>query len=299
MIEEHRASVDDDQLLLLSLQISFRNLDSESPRIEPELVHTEHHQKLADVVFGSTDDEAIADLLQGWTSTSDSHEPPPWLDVCARHLVDLRSPSQRLRRLVIRSVGLIGYSGFERVGVDGFVRLLDDLRVSVEDMDETTDWTRLLLDVIKSREGVRRLSPPSWELLAEAAISESPWAPGRTYTPDTTASLEEAEEWEKLRCWIGVVWMLWPPDPGEATEELENVPEEELEGLRAKGLERAVEVEKELVRAMALLSHNQPGAIQNIERRVERWSKERGQDVPESFQRICKQVHEAVQQDEP
>ena len=299
MIEEYRSSVDNDQLLLLSLEIGFRNLDPGSPRIEPELVHTEHHQKLAGVVFGSTDDEAIADLLHAWTSTSDSHEPPPWLETCAGYLIGLRSPSQRLRRLIIRSVGLIGYGGFERVGVDGFFQLLDDLRVSVEDMDATTDWTRLLLDLIKSREGARRLSPPYWKLLAEVAILESPWAQGLTYTPDTTTSLEEAGQWEKLGCWIVAAWMLWPPDAGEAMEKLESATEEELERARVNGLERAMDMEKALARAMTLLSYNQPGAIRDVEQWVERWSKERGQDIPELFQRICKQAPEAVQQDEP
>ena len=146
VIEECRNSSADDQLLLLTLEIGFRNIDPGSPRIDVKLVHTEHHQNLADIVFESADDEAIADLLHAWTSTSDSHEPPPWLKTCARHLVDLRSSSPRhlidlwsysprLRRLVIRSVGLIGYGEFEQVGVEGFVQLLDDLRVGVEDMD--------------------------------------------------------------------------------------------------------------------------------------------------------------------
>ena len=238
-----------------------------------ELVHTEHHQNLADVVFESADDEAIADLLHAWTSTSDSHEPPTWFKTCARHLIELRSPSPRLRRLIIRSVGLIGFSGSEQVGAEGFARLLDDLRVSVEDMDATTDWTLLLLDVVRSPEGTRHLSHPYWELLAEVAALETPPAHNRTYTPETTTFLEESKEWEKLESCIGAAWILWPRGAGEAEGDLE--------------------------RAMTLLSHGQPGAIQNIERRVGLWSRESGQGIPESFQRICKQVHEAVQQDGP
>ena len=257
MCENHWNPMDGDQLL--SLEIGFRNLDPGSPRMAVGLVHTEHHQRLADVVFESADDEAIADLLHAWTSTSDSHEPPTWFKTCARHLIELRSPSPRLRRLIIRSVGLIGFKVFRQVGVEGFVQLLDDLRVSVGDMDATTDWTLLLLDVVKSREGARHLSHPYWELLVEVAILESPWARSRSYSPRTTACLEGAQEWDKLERWIGVVWMLWPPGANGATED-------------------------ELERVMALLSHNRPDSTQNLEQWMERWSKERDVDIPESFQ---------------
>ena len=268
--ENYRGTPEEDQLLLLSLEIGFRNLDPRSPFMRVKLTHTEHHRKLADVVFRSADDEAIADLLQAWTSASGSHEPLTWLKTCARHLINLRPPSSRLRQLVIRSVGLIGYNGFEEVGVEGFVRLLDGLRVSVGDMDATSDWTLLLLDVVESSEGARRLSHPYWELLAEVAALESPRVQNRTYTPQTTAFLEEAREWEKLERWISVVCMLWPPDAGEETEE-------------------------DLERAMVLLSHNRPGIIQDPEQQVRQWSREREQDVAGSFQR----AREVAQRDGP
>ena len=130
--------------------------------------------------------------------------------------------------------------------------------------------------MVKSPEGARHLSRPYWELLAEVVALESPWAQSRAYTPETTTSLGEAEEWEKLESWIGAAWMLWPPGVGEAMEKPESATEVEME------------------RAMALLSRN---AVQNIDQRVGRWSKERRQGMPESFQRICKQAHEAAERD--
>jgi len=52
--------------------------------------------------------------------------------------------------------------------------------------------------------------------------------------------LQDAKEWDKLACWISVVWMIWPPEDGGATEEdLENV--------------------------MLSLLHQQPGALQKVE----------------------------------
>jgi hypothetical protein len=107
--------------------------------IEAVLTHTEHHRGLVDVVFQSQESEVIADLLHAWTTESMSHDPAyTLLGFCAEHLVglhDLVPFSPRLRRLVIRSVELIGYKGFEGVGVERFIGLLNHLHVTVEDMD--------------------------------------------------------------------------------------------------------------------------------------------------------------------
>jgi hypothetical protein len=118
----------------------FPSPDSRPGISEPVLTHTEHHRGLVDVVFKSQESEAIADLLHAWTaeilSMSRQHA---LLNICTGHLVglhDLVPFSPRLRRLVIRFVGLIGYKGFEGVGVEGFIELLNHLHVTVEDMDE-------------------------------------------------------------------------------------------------------------------------------------------------------------------
>ena len=68
--------------------------------------------------------------------------------------------------------------------------------------------------------------------------------------------------------------MSWPPDAGEETEE-------------------------DLERVMVSLSRNQPGAIKNIERQVERWSMGSGRDMPKSLQRICRRAPEVEQRDGP
>ena len=273
MWENHQNPTDDvDDQLLLSLEIGFRNLDPGSPLTDVKLVHTEHHQRLADVVFERADDEVIADLLHAWTSTSDSHGPPTWFETCARHFIELRSPSPRLRRFIIRSVGLIGYNGFEQVGVAGFARLLDDLGVGVEDIDARADWTLLLLDIAQSSQGTQHLSLLYWELLAELVILDSPLVQGRPYAPQTVTSLRDAQEWDKLECWIGVVWILWPPGAGGAAEgDLEHV--------------------------MVTLSRQRPDAISKLEQRVKRWSGEHSGDLSESFRGICKLAREALQQD--
>lgn len=88
-----------------------------------------------------------------------------------------------------------------------------------------------------------------------------------TYIPHIMLSLEDKQEWDKLECWITIVWMVWPPESGGTKEE-------------------------DLKHVMLLLFYQQPGALQKLEEQMEKWSWE----IPESFQQICKQAHDEVAQ---
>ena len=276
VICENRRSLRDwGSLLLACLEVGFRHLDLQSPSIKATLSHTEHHRKLVDVVFKSRKNEVIGDLLHAWTTGGYFFVPAyGLLGSCTEHLVGLHNlvpSSPRLRRLVIRSVELIGYKGFE--GVDRFIQLLNHLHVTVKDMDTKHVWARLLLDILKSSAGVQHLSQWYWELLVELSISVSRRLRHGfrvTYSPQITTFLIKAQEWGKLECWMGIVWILWPPD--------------------ADGI-----VGEDLERLMPLLFRQRPGAAQKFEGWIERWSQECGEDVPESFHRICEQAHEAAQ----
>ena len=254
-------------LLLLFLQIGFRHLDPQCDWIEAKPDHTNHHQQMATIVFASGDSEAIGDLLQAWMPGDESHQLYTSLGMCAEPLVGLRHLrpfSSRLRQLAIRAVGSIGYREFEQVGVEGFVGLLSDLNISIGDTIDRAKWTRLLLDTIQSSEGIRRLPYSYWELLVELAFL-GPWGlQYSAYSADSTRYLEGAEEWEKLGCWVGVVWMAWPPEDDMPTE-------------------------GDLEDAMLLLFRKRPDAIQKLEQ----WMKQRSnrsQYTPGSFQRICERT---------
>ena len=178
------------------------------------LVHTPHHQPMVDIVFGSQQDEIVADFLHAWTSRGAAHNPPASLVMCAKHLVDLPNPSSspRLRRLVVRSVGLIGHKGFEKAGVENFVGLLNRLCVSVDDvgLGSRSKWTGLLLGVIESPEGRDYLSYSYWELLLELGSSYHGVPIGLVhYDSRVMISLQATREWDKLACWICVVWLEW------------------------------------------------------------------------------------------
>ena len=276
-IYESRESHEDwESLLLVCLETGFRHLDFQRRSIEAEITHTKHHRGLVDVVFKGQEGEVIADLLHAWTARSDSHEPAhELLDFCAGHLVGLHNLvpfSSRLRQLVIHSIEVIGCKGFEEVGMERFLELLNHLHVTVEDMDGKFKWATLLADTI---ERTHHLSHWYWELLAELAISWSRWLKlDFAHGLQTITSLREAEEWGKLECWMGIVWMVFPREANGMTE-------------------------GDLGQSMLLLFRQRPGAIQKLEEWMGRWNQRGGNDIPESFKQICKQAHEAAQQDTP
>jgi len=280
VISENRERLQDwENLLLLCLEIGFRHLDPQRQSIKATLTHTEHHRGLADIVFKSQESEAVADLLCAWTSETKYPKPAyALLDPCAGHLVDLHNLvpfSPRLRRFAIYSIGFIGYKKFEEVGVERFTGLLDYLRVKVEDISVGYVWARLLFDTIQSSEGIKHLSDLYWELLVELLVSLSSNRQLEiTYNPQTTRFLTEAQEWGKLECWIGTVWMPCPPEADGATEE-------------------------DLGRSMGFLFRQRPGALQKLEQWMERWSQRPGNHIPDAFQRLCGQAYEAAQRDAP
>ena len=150
--------------------------------------------------------------------------------------------------------------------------MLDNLQVQVEDVYHWDGSVRFLLDIIQSPEGMQHLSLPYWGLLVELVISQSGFLDRCTYSPHTTLSLKEAGEWDKLGYWIGIVWMLWPPDGGETTEE-------------------------DLKQITLLLSHQQPGAIQKLEQWMKQWESTWEEiPIPRSFQQIFEQVHNETAQ---
>ena len=277
VIYKNRQRLQDEELIPLALRAGFRHFDPQDQRIPGSLAHTEHHRGLVDIVFKSEDSEAIADLLHAWTSKGRSHGPAHMLlSTCTGYLIDLYSRvhlSSRLRRLVIRSIELVGYKGFKGGGTERFVELLNRLHVGIEDMDYRSKWTPILLDTIQSSERAQHLSIHSWKLLAELTILPPLGSGNSAYVPQVTASLLEAQEWDKLECWMGVFWMEWSPQTAAIMEGVERV--------------------------MVMLFCQRPRAIQKLTQWMELWSKRRNKEVPDAFQRICKQPREIVRADAP
>ena len=259
-----------EELLFLSLEINFRHLVPQWD-MDLGLTHTRHHQYMADIVFGSQRGEVIADLLLAWTSQYSTFRPVyESLNVSAKHLVHLQNldSSPRLRRLVIRSIEIIGHEGFREVGVENLIRLLNRLGVGIDDMWFRSYWIDLLLWVIESPEGRDQLSYSYWELLVELNLPYH-WdhvSDLTNYNPQITISLQDIQEWDRLACWVSFVWREWSLPLGE-----------EL---------------RDLGRATTLLFYQRPDSI----RKLEEWMKRSGRDIPTTFREICEQARLEVGQ---
>ena len=270
VIWENRQSYKDwKTLLFLSLEVGFRCPDPRKRGYYLDLTHTEHHRELADAVFKSGRSEAIADFLFAMnTYRPFSKSAIRSFDVCKHLIVDLQNNlatpfSTRLRQLVMRSIVLIGYKGFEEVGIEKFIRLLNRLCFGVEEMDVPQGWRSILLETIQSPEGPRNLAVHSWELLAKPTALDRRGFRRTTYTPDVTSSLLGAQEWDKLECWMGFWGMIWSP-------------------MNSRN------IKEDLEHAMGLLFRQRPGAPQKLTERIEKY-----RSLPEYFRQICQRAHGA------
>ena len=257
-----------ESLLFLSLEIGFRHLNPEQLFLA-KLTHTEHHRRLAEIVFNSGGMETIADLLQAWTLREDPRKSPDApLDILVGHLVGLNCQvpfSTRLSRLAIQVIEAIDNQRFKEVRMEGLVGLLNHLNISSDCVGGEYKWVSLLLDTIQSPEGAQHLSLQSWQFMVEYTTRESWKLEDGFYKPHISPLLEKAQEWDKLECWMGIVWMAWPPGANDLakTEELGHV--------------------------MKSLFQQRPNAAQKLEQWIKQ-SQEGREEIPESFQQICKEA---------
>ena len=260
----HRNYEDLESLLVLSLEVGFRRIRSPGPWTLPVFTRIQNHQEVFDMVLGSNNDDAITDLA--WASYMVDESGILGLSVCADYIVDLRGGDtepvpRELQDIFLICVEKRGLGALRDVGRERFVRLLNHLHISVNDTlshSKPDTWPAILLKIIQSADGeARNLAIQSWELLVGLAILG--YLDSTTYETNVTTTLMGGKpEWNKLECWMVIVWMVWPPEPGAVAKELED--------------------------AMELLEKERPGALR---KRVERWSERRRKDLPESFRQTC------------
>ena len=248
-------------LLLLSLEVGFRHIRPSGSNFwhPPTFTVAEPHQEVFDAVLKSNDSESITDLA--WASLTIDRSGQLGLNILINHIVNLRGEAtepfpQGLRQTFIFCGQFIGSDALGHVGEERFVESLNCLRIGsgdLEDFGSGDKWSAMLLKIVQSTKGAQHLAVQSWEFLAEIATDR--YSGGATYNPDVTTSFLDGKEWDKLECWMSIVWMVWPPEPGNVAKELEDATE--------------------------VLEKERPGSIQ---KRMERWSEINRRDLPESFQ---------------
>lgn len=202
-------------LLMLALQLGFRQYHIYPDWIQFPPVHTEYHKRMIDVVFSIGDIDTVADALCAWTLGDTPQLRFPSLGACADHIVSLPDvkSSQRLRHMVIHAIECIGYPEFERVGVQKLVPLLNGLKIEVHEMEWRSRWMSFLWSVLRSPPGQQYLSPHYWQCIVPMAMQPGLFALSIDPSDlEIMKSFEEAGDWEKLEVWIGMMWILELPE---------------------------------------------------------------------------------------
>ena len=262
MIWKNRESYEGwETLVLLSLEVGLRNYYTSPIGIrDVPFTGGELHQGVHDTVLKSNNSEAVTDLV--WASLMFDKTGGLGLSICADYIIDRRGritepSSQHLRSFFTDHVARMGSWAFLVEGRERSAEVLNTVHIGVEEAGtwERFSWSETLVDIIEFAEA-RCLTLHAWKFLAKFMTTGRPG--GSWYNPDITISLMNAQEWDKLECWVDIVWVAFPP-------EIDNVA-------------------KELEDAMEALEKERPGALR---KRVERWSETWGKDLPESFQQTC------------
>ena len=266
MIWKNRQSYEDwTTPILLSLEVGFRHIRPSGANMVPPFSRTEYHQGVHDLVLDSKNIEAITDLA--WASFAFEGSGQLGLKIVDRVVNrpgGVTEPFPRdLGRIFARCMEFLGLEALEYVEKQRFVELLNCLDIDFKDqgrMGRRDAWAAILLEIIQSPDGAQHLAIQFWEFLVEIIVaghgSRAAYNPGVALT-----YLVDGNEWDKLECWLGIVWMLWPPESG-------NVP-------------------KVLEDTMKSLFQQQPDAVQRLTQRMEQWEEKAWGRMPETFQQTC------------
>ena len=115
-------------------------------------------------ILKSNNSEAIEDLA--WASFTIDRSGLSWLKTLADHVINLDEGGTEhfppsLRRPFIYCVEWVGLDALEDVGSQIFVKLLNRLRICVEDLEvlyRVDKWAAIILEIIRSAKGVQHLT---------------------------------------------------------------------------------------------------------------------------------------------
>ena len=257
-------------LLFKTLEIGFRQAHFGLGQPTIHLDHTSHHDRMFQIAFSSKRDGVIADAVCAWIADSKR------AGSLARHFTDrVEWPepfSPLLRQIGIRAIYQTWSNDFTMAAQET-IRLLNCLKVDVDDVEEDDDWVDRLIAVIRSQTefktstGFERLSSHYWSLLGKLmAIGGYFWE----FASDdlkVMESLEKAKDWEKLEVWMAVIWMAQPFQRIRMPESMEDIPGKPkyIPALEPRGYIPTPESMEGVERATLELFLRQPSALQRIE----------------------------------
>ena len=192
-------------LLRMALNIGFRLAGPGRDQPAVLLGHPSHNNQMFEVTFSSDEDDVIADAVCAWIADRDVTPPSSFFCYFTKRVEDEKAFSERLQWASVRAIeciwrGDLGVPGLETA------RLLNRLKVNVDDMVDKQKWRRLLISTIRSTTGQESLSSHHWHSL-DKLISELGLYEDFVFRDvEVMEFLEEAEDWERLEVWMSILW---------------------------------------------------------------------------------------------
>ncbi|KAF9783406.1 hypothetical protein BJ322DRAFT_1070641 [Thelephora terrestris] len=187
------------------LAIGFRQVDPHGwPALR--LDHASQSNRMFETIFSSYDDETIADAVCIWVVDGAGTPPGSLARYLARRVERDEPLSPRLRRVAIHAIGRIGQSELKVSGLET-IRLLNRLKVDVEEISDNAKWTKILISAIHSPAvRVKSLSSHCFCLLGKLVELLPMFHSTTPLDVEVMRSLVEAGDWERLEAWIVVIW---------------------------------------------------------------------------------------------
>ena len=219
--ESGRSDQEAKEMVQLALRIGFRQ------HSEPQAVVRKHPSQSLGYIFqfltqGDWDENSTADALLAYVTFIE--DPENTQDI----LVDAILPTAnlnitpRLAMATFCAMGVAGFSAFERRGVDRLVYLTARFG-SIPDQILTTPhftlyWTTFICDWVASSS--RPFLPDGYMEVLFTLTCKTPLEGGmatiqlsQSANPlicDITHDLERRAQWDKLECWLKIVWLTSP-----------------------------------------------------------------------------------------
>jgi len=200
-------------LLSIALDIGFRLA---APSRDQPVLHsnrTPYHEWVFETAFSSRDDEFIVDAVSAWIMDRGRAPPGSFARYFTGRMERDTPFSPRLRQMGLRAIERIHDSKLKMSELET-VRLLNCLNVNVDEVEWDYGLVMVLIEVIRSPTGSENLSPHNWRLLDKLAVGVLFHRPLVSRDVEVMRMLEEAEDWEKLEVWMGIIWWFTPSDDG-------------------------------------------------------------------------------------
>ena len=211
----------------MTLNVGFRPAGPGRDQPAVHLGGASRNDQMFEAAFSSDEDDVIADAVCAWIADRDIAPPGSFSRFFTKRLGNEESFSRRLQWASTRTIELIWHSELEVPGLET-VRLLNRIKVDMDDIVGRGELRTLLISVIRLTIGQERLSSHHWHSLDELASESNLCGGFVSRDVEVMKALEEAEDWERLEVWMWILLKSLASYPRPTSESMRDIEETNL-----------------------------------------------------------------------